>query len=324
MSAIGNAYGYTSHARHLKEACARAGVFNDPDSKIAVHIITPDKFQPIPNKKNILYTMYECTTLPSDWIDAIQYADLLIVPCKQNKELFANYYKGPIEVVWEGVDVFDFPYVERKMPLVQPFMFLWVGAPNPRKGFEYVGAAWDNWILRGDMPNNVLLYCKTSGVKAGEQVIPKPKSKTIIDTRNLDIPQLFELYKRANAFLLPSMGEGFGLTLAEAMSTGLPCVFTPWGGPRDFCSSGEGYPVKWKFRNVKTLKFTPTGDMVPYHESCAASADVSDVLKQMKRIYYGYEHALDKGKKAAARIRAGFTWEHSANSFIKVLEKYAS
>ena len=43
-------------------------------------------------------------------------------------------------------------------------------------------------------------------------------------------PGLVQMYHHAHAFCFPSMGEGFGLTLAEAMATGLPVIVPRMGG----------------------------------------------------------------------------------------------
>jgi len=321
FNSIGNGYGYSMHFKMLKEACARAGVEESEDAEIAVHIITPDRFEPVPGKANVLYSMYECTTLPKEMQAPLRLADLIVVPCAQNKELFANYTRRPIEVCGEGVDTELYRFVERSKPLVDPFVFLWVGAPNPRKGFEHVGGSWDRWRASGRIPRNALLYCKTSGIKKGEFIDRRPEMQTVVDTRNLSNEDMAALYAKAHAFLLPSMGEGFGLTLAEAMSTGLPCVYTPWGGPRDFCSEREGFPVKWRFREVSTIRFGSDGEARLQGTSYAASADWHDIIRRMEQIYSDYPAALARGRRAAARIRAGFTWDISARTFLSILER---
>jgi glycosyltransferase involved in cell wall biosynthesis len=208
------------------------------------------------------------------------------------------------------------------MPLMSKFVYLWIGAPNPRKGFEHVGAAWDGWRNSGRMPRNVWLYCKSTGVDK-EFVSSREGMMVTTDTRNLSTQELFGLYRDAHAFLLPSMGEGFGLTLAEAMSTGLPCIYTPWGGPRDFISEKEGYPVKWKFSPVNTIEVREDGRRKVHNVTSAAFADVDDIIRRMEQIYQAYPTALEKGRRAAARIRNGFTWDDSARSFLGILNKYA-
>ena len=326
---IGNSLGYSTHQRRLKEALEQEGVEITDDADIAVSITTPDRFFPVPDKYNVLYTMYECTTIPDEWVEPLDRADLIVVPCEHNKRLFRMYTDTPVVVCWEGVQVDRFTYVERKFPANNdPFMFLWIGASNPRKGYEHVVFSWK--LFREKHPDwNVVLYLKTTQVTREERLLSF--GDTIIDTRLLPLekeagdkrPTLVELYHAAHAFLLPSMGEGFGLTLAEAMSTGLPCIYTPWSGPVDFCSFREGYPVKWKFVTVKTREITQQG--IPgkvKNESKAASAIPESIVEQMERIYLAYDTALIKGKRAAERIRRDITWQKSAKSFMKIIEEY--
>lgn len=49
---------------------------------------------------------------------------------------------------------------------------------------------------------------------------------------------VFSYLNRADVFVFPSQWEGFGLALAEAMATGLPCVATDVGGIPDMIDDG--------------------------------------------------------------------------------------
>ncbi len=64
----------------------------------------------------------------------------------------------------------------------------------------------------------------------------------VID-RNLSEEELARLYLEADAFVLPSRGEGFGLPYLEALSFGIPVVAPERGGHRDFCSEENSYLV---------------------------------------------------------------------------------
>jgi glycosyltransferase involved in cell wall biosynthesis len=55
-----------------------------------------------------------------------------------------------------------------------------------------------------------------------------------------DVPVAFA---GADAFVLPSRDEGFGVALVEAMATGLPVVATRSGGPEDIVSGDDGLLV---------------------------------------------------------------------------------
>lgn len=323
-TAMGNAYGYSVHYNSLRGALDRLGVENTFASDVAVHVATAYVFRPIPGKKNVLYSMYECTTLPPDWIATINKADAIIVPCRQNRDLFRQYYKGPIYAVPEGCNTDLYTFKERKFPEgEQPFTFLWVGAPNLRKGFAHLGQAWTMWMLKhGDLVRSgkTRLYMKSSGIAKGEQFQYKPEWGMTIDPRSTPGTPMRDMYHEAHAFLLPSMGEGWGLTLIEAAATGLPCIYTPWSGPRDFMDERYSYPVKWKFGHVRTVK---RGGILD-HESDAASADAKSIFQRMEQIYYGYDEALRRGRKMSEIIHRDFTWEQSALKFLEAVTDYAN
>lgn len=51
-------------------------------------------------------------------------------------------------------------------------------------------------------------------------------------------PQLVELYRRADIFVLPTLGDAFGQVVAEALACGLPVVSTDVGGIPEMVESG--------------------------------------------------------------------------------------
>ncbi|KZV57830.1 hypothetical protein F511_21640 [Dorcoceras hygrometricum] len=57
---------------------------------------------------------------------------------------------------------------------------------------------------------------------------------------HLDIPKL---YKAADAFVLPSRGEGWGRPIVEAMTMSLPVITTNWSGPTEYLTDENSYPL---------------------------------------------------------------------------------
>ena len=51
------------------------------------------------------------------------------------------------------------------------------------------------------------------------------------------------LYARADVFVLPTRGEGWGLPAVEAMAMAVPVIATNFSGPTEFMTSQNGYPV---------------------------------------------------------------------------------
>lgn len=61
---------------------------------------------------------------------------------------------------------------------------------------------------------------------------------SIVITGSVSRERLLEFYSAADAFLLPSSYEGFGLSMLEAMSSRVPVIASPYGGPGDILSHG--------------------------------------------------------------------------------------
>jgi phosphatidylinositol alpha-1,6-mannosyltransferase len=52
-------------------------------------------------------------------------------------------------------------------------------------------------------------------------------------------PQLKDLYRAVDLYVMPSVGEGFGIAFLEAMATGIPAAGLDVGGSRDVLADGE-------------------------------------------------------------------------------------
>lgn len=338
LQGTGIAYGYSNHQTQLKAALQNNGVIFDNNSDIQVALIPAGGYVPTPGKYNILYTMFESTDIPPSWIEKVNQADLIIVPCEHNRRVFQRYTKKPVVVCLEGTKPDTFTYIEREKST--PFRFLWFGATNQRKGYVHTIYAWEQLkAVRPDIYINSELYMKTTqsevmprivGYKDGEpitEIMPAERifkaDNAIVDTRKVSEEELTKIYHDAHCFLFPTMGEGFGLTLAEAMSTGLPCIYTPWSGPVDFISNKEGYSLKYSIKPVTADFAACGGDSKHNYKTFAATADIADIVKQMIRVYDEYDFALEKGKRAAERIRKEITWDISANRLIDIIRQYA-
>ena len=104
--------------------------------------------------------------------------------------------------------------------------------PNGLPEIHYLGPNWKERCFTGYLRN---------------EDEPERLPSMVIDQRNISTEELRELYNSAHAFILPTSGEGWGLTLTEAMATGLPCTWTHWSGPVDYADNKTGYPLT-KFR----------------------------------------------------------------------------
>jgi glycosyltransferase involved in cell wall biosynthesis len=246
----GNAYGYMTGGLLCKKALEKVGYTITDDAYVYIHYVAPHFFIPIPKRFNILFTMWETYVFPEDLHEPFQKADMIIVP-SDNSRVAAEKIPGcaPVKVCTHGCDTEFYHWKARWHHARDPVRFLWIGAPNLRKGYDILTKAWYDLFKGTD--ENVELYMKATKFKSYGNLQKMPQFKTILDTRNFSREELRDLYWSAHVFLFPSRGEGVGLPPLEAMSTGLPVLAPPYTGMADYISSHHAYPLKFYMREAE-------------------------------------------------------------------------
>ena len=316
--AIGNSYGYSVHNARSRQAIQEAGVRLSSAAPIAVHVAPAHLFKPLPDKINVLYMAWETDVLPTAHHDGISRADVVIVTASFLVDVVrAAFPEKPVYLCHEGVDTDRYAFRRREKPLGRPFRFLWVGAPNARKGWELVLRAWQPFEDNG----RVELYLKTTVTRRWERY-----RNIVFDSRDLAPGELVDLYHSAHAFLFPSFGEGFGLTMAEAMATGLPVAFTPWSSLNDLADKSCAYPLRFK---LVPAWATPNGGLSTETQppnarairTRLAQAETAHLAERMIEMFTRYAVAVRKGERAARRIRDRFTWKRSGRRLAAIIQE---
>lgn len=299
--AVQDTIGFSIHAEETRKALIRKGCSftKDNEADLVLHQCPSHIFKRINKLPNVLYTAYETEDLPEEYIKPLKDVDKIVTVSNFVKDVYKKYTDKEIDVCNLGVNTNVFKYKKRARKNV--FRFLWIGAPNERKGWKLIQEVWKKYFLKYD---NIQLYMKTTGRNKLESF-----GNAIMDSRFFTVDQMVELYHSADAFLFPSFGEGFGLPLAEAMSTGLPCVHTPYGGVLDFANKKNSYPVAFSMRPVK-YKIDTKG----------AYADIESIKNRMVEILDDPKEAIRKGKKAAKIIKSDFTWDHTGSKMKTILK----
>jgi len=268
-------------------------------------------------------TMFEMTPVPKEFPEAFKKADLILTPSTFCQDIFKPLTNKRVLVSKLGYDPYLWTYRQRDwVPRKKPFTWLWVGAPNPRKGWPALINAW-GWLCKFTRdsedfcfadPRFAELIMKTSTQQGDGDVHQHPAyPNLVVDSRRYERAEdLVELFHDANAFVLPTQGEGFGLTLLEAMATGLPVVTSKYGGQVDFVTNDIGYFHTHTFERMKDKYGVPLD---------AACPDVASLAKAMVSVMEDYPAALVKGTKGAILAREKFTWEHAAKKLCANIAK---
>ena len=91
--------------------------------------------------------------------------------------------------------------------------------------------------------------------------------------------------------------EGFGLTMAEAMYFGKPCIATGYSGNLDFMTPFNSYPVGYRLVELER-------DWGPYEAGDHwAEPDVEHAAALMDEVYTRHAEAAARGSLAASDIR---------------------
>jgi glycosyltransferase involved in cell wall biosynthesis len=97
-------------------------------------------------------------------------------------------------------------------------------------------------------------------------------------------PQLRQYYSQCSVLVLPSVHDGFGMVLAQAMACGLPVICTENTAGDDLVTNGvEGF-------------------VIPIRDVCA-------LKDKLLHLYENPETCKEMGKAALGRVAAGLSWD---------------
>lgn len=274
------------------------------------------------SKRTIAYLMWESTGVPRKQVREINRAAVLLyVPCQQNAESYRDRgVRVPIKVLHHGVDPERFPYLERSRDR-EVFTFGSFGEFSPRKGIDVLIRAFQD-EFRPHEPVRLLL--KTVKEEQNPKVIP-PYRRLIKDPRielfskYLQHDELLEFLRRMDAFVLPSRGEGFGLSALEAMSTGLPLIATNWSGPVEYLDPADSFPLSYRLVDVRGT----VAHGVHFYGQWA-EPDYEHLRYLMRYLYEHPDEAAEKGRIAARRAHTEWTRDRLARQVCDDFDEVAS
>ncbi|RJQ32451.1 glycosyltransferase family 1 protein [Candidatus Parcubacteria bacterium] len=139
---------------------------------------------------------------------------------------FYNLNESKIKVIYNGYQKFQEPIKSSCNPNQRPYFFF-AGKVKYRKNVHGIVEAFIKFISK----HNVDCDLKIAGSYGGEyyeNILENIGKNGLIDKVKFlgyaDKDQMFHLYKNCVACLFPSINEGFGMPIVEAMSLGAPVV----------------------------------------------------------------------------------------------------
>ena len=236
---------------------------------------------------------------------ALRNAAAVLVPSQSTRRDLLDLYRIPgleskLNVIAEGLPA---PVAAGPLPEgLEPGFILAVGTVEPRKNYPRLLAAFRqlrgrqgslSFIINGRPGVPQLVIAGRSGWAYGdtlERIAAEPGVRYL---GHVDEATLTALYESASVLAFPSLYEGFGLPLLEAMSRGVPAVIGEAGALPELA---RGSAVTVEPEDVDAI-------------AGALERLLSDVKLRQK--------LGDEGKRLAAE----FTWDKAADQTLVVLRR---
>jgi glycosyltransferase involved in cell wall biosynthesis len=143
------------------------------------------------------------------------------------------------------------------------------------------------YVVVGDGPEREPLRALAASLGVGDRVELRGQ---------LPPAQARAAARDADAFVLPSVDEAFGVAYVEAMAGGVPAIGSRGeGGPQEIAAAGDG------------IRLVPPGDV----EALAA---------EVERLLTDAPWARELGAAARATVEASFTWERCGRETVAAYE----
>lgn len=164
----------------------------------------------------------------SEYVRGYKNADIVICPSSHSKEVMESYGCKNVQIIPHGCH-----YPSDVRAISKRFIVGYLGANGPDKGIIYLIQAWAKLkykdaqlVLAGRNPENLLPYVRAFG-------------KGSIHLAGF-IESLSNFYNNISVYVQPSVTEGFGMEVVEAMSYGRPVICSDGAGANDCVTENTG------------------------------------------------------------------------------------
>lgn len=246
---------------------------------------------------NIGYTMFEANTIPKEWVECCNKMDEIWVPTETNFDIFRIAgVTVPINIVRYGVDTELFNYSENKL---KGFTFLSIGTFIDRKGWDILI---ESYMTEFNEKEDVRLVIKLDGTNTNsENEIKKyikkyskeNSPKIIIANVKVNDKDIVSFYKKANCYVMPSRGEGFGLTYLESLAVGVPVIATDFN-ENSFLTKDNSWFIKVKEMQQASSRLCLINKY--YENLWFFEPDVDSLKSTMRYVFNHKDECIEKGK----------------------------
>jgi hypothetical protein len=256
-----------------------------------------------PNKKNILFTMWETDRIPSHWTELCNRCDAVVVPSTFCQDVFKKSgVTVPVHILPIPTDVHKFEKVQVNPDLVEMTegklifysIFQWGERKNPK-------ALLNSYYSSFGSKDDVLLIIKThingtdnehleveNKVKSIRNNIKRNGSdypKVMLISNNLNEDQIAQMHKVGNIYLSSTRGEGWNLPAFDAALAGNHIIATAFSSHMDFIDTYNHFKYQIYNRVPFQLEHCHNAGQLYTANQKWASVNIHEFSNRMKMAY---------------------------------------
>lgn len=226
--------------------------------------------------------------------ESIKFSDYIIALSKESKKTYIKqgYNGNMIYVCPPGIHIGQENRINERLDLDRKdrFNVVFMGRVDVLKGVQYLLEAW----RKVNLPSNAVLYVCGKQPPGAAEII-----RHFRDLKNVHYPGFVDArkyFQKADLFVLPTLSEGFGRSVLDAMSHGLAGIVTPMA--------------------AEPIIDQKNGIVVP-------PCDSDSIAFWLKKLYEDEELRKRIGFEAR-KVTGKYSWENYCRNIILIIENIMS
>jgi glycosyltransferase involved in cell wall biosynthesis len=277
----------------------------------------------------VLYTPIDAENIKPMFVEGISPYDKVITYTNFGKtQLELGGYKGKIDVVPHGVDTSVFKPMDKKevrkaMNIgVDDYIVLNVSRNQPRKKLDLFFFIFSEWVKRYNLPPNVRCYYHGALRDVGIDIMQWVEYLGIQDrlvisnpnltaNRGLSEQSMNMVYNSADVFFTTTAAEGWGLPIAEAMSTGVPAILPNHSALPEWTAGKAQFVPVYPFPSLADRGLNTIHHII----------NVDEAVKSLQFMYANEEARKNLGRDSYKHMTRGeFNWKNIAARFMEIFK----
>lgn len=235
------------------------------------------------NRYNIAIWYWELPTLRPEWQVAMKYFQEFWAPTPFIARILQQSTAKPVHLLPPYLDYLQ-DMQKQPRPAAGPTRFVYCFDANSIVERKNPGALLDAFQRAFPSTVDVRLTFKATYPNRQAEEVDRLYRAAEIDPRIEVIDRLMSdadlraLIGSGSAYVSPHRSEGLGLTVIEAMASGVPVVATPFGGMDAFVTEDTAYPIRHRHSELAC-------DHFPYPKAYVwAEPDIESVVQCMRKV----------------------------------------